>query len=91
MNKKELIEAVAQKSNLQKKDVDNALDAMLEVITEQLKNDESVIFMGFGSFETKIRKARLGRNPQTNEPVEIPEIKLPTFRPGKTLKQQVSG
>ena len=89
MNKVELIAAMAEKAGLSKKDCETTLNAMTEAITNALKAGEKVQLVGFGSFETKKRAARTGRNPRTNEPVEIPAAKLPVFKAGKALKDAI--
>ena len=90
MNKAELFTAAAEKANLSKKDTEAAITAALEVITEALTKDEKVQLVGFGSFETKNRAARIGRNPRTKEQIEIPASKLPVFKPGKALKDAIA-
>lgn len=89
MNKMELVSAMAEKSGLSKKDCEAALNAMTEAVTDALKEDDKVQLVGFGSFEAKKRAARMGRNPRTNEPVEIPAAKLPVFKAGKALKDSI--
>lgn len=89
MNKIGLISAMAQKSGLSKKDCEATLNAMTETVTDALKAEDKVQLVGFGSFETKKRAARTGRNPQTNEPVDIPAAKLPAFKAGKALKDAI--
>ena len=86
MNKAELIAAVAEKTGLSKKDTEAVVSASLEVITESLAQGEKVQLVGFGSFETKARAARIGRNPRTKEEIKIPASKLPVFKAGKALK-----
>ena len=90
MNKAELIAAVAEKTGLSKKDTEAVVSASLEVITESLAQGEKVQLVGFGSFETKARAARIGRNPRTKEQIEIPASKTPVFKAGKALKDAVS-
>ena len=90
MNKAELIAAVAEKTGLSKKDTEAVVSASLEVITESLAQGEKVQLVGFGSFETKARAARIGRNPRTKEEIKIPASKLPVFKAGKALKDSVS-
>ena len=90
MNKNELINAVAERSNLTKKDCEMAVTAMLEAITDALCEGEKVQLVGFGSFEVKKREARVGRNPRTKEAVEIPATKVPVFKAGKLLKDNVA-
>ena len=90
MNKTEFIQAMAEKSGLTVKDATTALNATLEIIQESLQKGESVSFVGFGTFEVKNRAARMGRNPQTKEPVEIAASKAPSFKAGKPLKDAVN-
>ena len=90
MNKVELIAAVAAKAGLSKKDAEKALNAALESIAAALQAEEKVQLVGFGSFETKTREARVGRNPKTGEEIQIPASKLPVFKAGKALKDQVA-
>lgn len=91
MNKTELIAAVAEKTGLSKKDSDAALAAMVDTITEALIQGEKVQLVGFGTFEVKRRSARVGRNPHTQEEIEIPASKVPVFKAGKALKDTVAG
>lgn len=91
MNKAELTSAVAQKSGLTKKDSEAAIDALVSVVEETLANQEKVVLVGFGTFETKNRAARKGRNPQTKETITIPASIAPVFKAGKTLKDKVNG
>ena len=90
MNKNELIAAVAERSNLTKKDSEAAVSAMLEAITDALCDGDKVQLVGFGSFEVKKREARVGRNPKTKEAIEIPATKVPVFKAGKLLKDNVA-
>ena len=90
MNKAELIAAVAEKTDLSKKDADKAVNAAVEAITEALKKGEKVQIVGFGAFEVKERAARIGRNPQTKKEIEIPASKIPQFKAGKALKDAVA-
>lgn len=89
MTKAELISAVAEKSQLTKKDSDKAVTAVIEAITEALAEGEKVSLVGFGTFEVKKRAARQGINPRTKEPMPIPASKLPSFKAGKALKEAV--
>lgn len=91
MNKNELIDSVAKSAKLSKKDSEAAVNACLEHITEALAKDEKVVLVGFGTFEVRERKARVGRNPATKEEIEIPASKAPAFKPGKSLKARVNG
>jgi len=90
MNKTELINAVAEKADMSKKDAEAAITAMVEAITEALVDGEKVQLVGFGSFEVKRRAERVGRNPQTKEEIKIPASKAPVFKPGKPLKDAVA-
>ncbi len=90
MNKADLISAVAQKSGLTKKDSEAAINAFVSVIEDSLTNGEKVVLVGFGTFETKERAERKGRNPQTKETITIPASKAPVFKPGKALKEKVN-
>ena len=86
MNKTELVTALAEKTGVSKKDIDNTLNAFTEVIVEALKRDGKVQLPGFGTFEVRERAARTGRNPHTGETIEIAAAKVPSFKPGKALK-----
>jgi len=90
MNKTELINAIAAKSGLSKKDSEKALAATVDAITGALKNKEKVQLVGFGIFDVKQRAARIGRNPKTKEPINIPATKTPVFKAGKALKDAVA-
>lgn len=90
MNKTELINAVAEKAELSKKDADAAVTAVIDAITETLVAGEKVQLVGFGAFEVKSRAERMGRNPQTKEPMPIPASKSPVFKAGKALKDAVA-
>jgi len=89
MNKAELINAVAEKADVSKKDAEAVISATLETITAALKEGDKVQLVGFGSFEVKKRAARTGRNPQTGETIEIAAAKLPVFKAGKALKDAI--
>ena len=90
MNKTELIAEVAEKAELSKKDAEAAITATIDAITAALCREEKVQLVGFGSFEVKTRAERMGRNPQTKEPIPIPASKVPVFKPGKALKDAVN-
>ena len=90
MNKTELIAEVAKKCGLSKKDADKSVNATFDTIAEALCGDDKVQLVGFGSFETKKREARTGRNPRTKEVVEIPATTVPVFKAGKALKDKVA-
>lgn len=89
MNKADLISAVAEKSELTKKDAEKAVNAFVSVVTEALAAEEKVQLVGFGTFEVRDRKERKGRNPQTKEEITIPASKAPVFKAGKALKDSV--
>ena len=90
MNKTELIEAVAAKAGLKKKDAEAAVNATFEAITEALKKGDKVQVIGFGSFDVKARAARAGRNPQTGAAIKIKAAKRPAFTAGKALKDAIN-
>ena len=89
MNKAELIQAIAAKSGLSKKDAEVALAAVTDAITDALKAGEKVSLVGFGTFAVKARAARTGKNPQTGETIEIAASKAPAFTAGKALKDAI--
>jgi len=90
MNKTELINAIANKSGLSKKDSEKALTATVDAISDALKGGEKVQLVGFGIFDVKDRAARIGRNPKTKEPINIPATRTPVFKAGKALKDAVA-
>ena len=90
MNKTELILSISEKAGISRKDAEKALNAAVETVTEALAREEKVQIVGFGSFETKFRPERLGRNPRTKEDVIIPASKAPAFKAGKALKDAVN-
>ena len=90
MNKAELVAAVAEKTGLSKKDIEKAVNAAFDAISETLVEGGKVQLVGFGSFETKSRNARGGRNPRTKAEIEIPASRIPTFKAGKALKDAVA-
>ena len=89
MNKVELVTKMAEKSNLTKKEAALALDAFIESVEEALENREKVQLIGFGTFETRERAAREGRNPRTKETITIPASTVPVFKAGKEFKDRV--
>lgn len=89
MNKADLVEAVAKGCGCTKTAAGQAVDAVFETITKSLKKGVPVSLVGFGTFSVSKRKARKGRNPQTNEEIKIPARKVPVFKPGKALKDAV--
>lgn len=90
MNKSELIAKMAEKSGLTKKDNETVLKAFIESVEEALEGGEKVQLVGFGTFETRERAARIGRNPRTKEEIQIPASKVPVFKVGKEFKDIVN-
>ena len=90
MNKTELVAAIAEKTELSKKEAEKALKAFTDVIAEELAKGEKIQLVGFGTFEVSERAAREGRNPMTGETIQIAASKTPKFKPGKALKDQVN-
>ena len=86
MNKTELIAAMANETNLSKKDVEAVLKSFIDVVSKELQNDGKVQLVGFGTFEVSKRAAREGRNPQTGATMKIEASKAPRFKAGKALK-----
>ncbi|MBE1299116.1 MAG: DNA-binding protein HU [Alteromonadaceae bacterium] len=86
MNKSQLIDAIAEAADISKAAASRALDGFTDTVTEALKNDDSVVLVGFGTFSVRERAARSGRNPQTGETIEISAAKVPSFKAGKALK-----
>ncbi len=91
MNKNDLISAVTSTSGTSKADAAKAVDAVCNVITDALSRGEEVRLTGFGSFSVANRSARVGRNPRTGEPINIPASRQPKFKAGKQLKGAVNG
>ncbi len=90
MNKTELVTAIADRTQLTKKEADNALKAFIDVVGEELSNGEKVQLAGFGTFEVAQRAAREGINPRTKETITIPASKSPKFKAMKALKEKVN-
>ena len=90
MPKAELVSAIAEKTELTKKDSEKALAAVVDSITEALKKGDKVALVGFGTFEVRTRAARQGINPQTKKKINIPATKVPAFKAGKALKEVVA-
>lgn len=91
MNRKELIEALANKTSSTKADADRNIAALIEIVTATLKKGDSISLVGFGSFEVRKRAARTGRNPKTGAELKIKASKVPAFKAGATLKAAVNG
>lgn len=90
MTKAELVAAIAEKSELTKKDSEKALAAFTDAITETLAKGDKIQLVGFGTFEVRTRAAREGVNPQTKKKIKIAAAKVPAFKAGKALKDAVS-
>lgn len=89
MTKQEFVDAVADKAGMSKRDAGEAVDAMLETITDALKKRDAITFTGFGKFSTSDRAARQGVNPRTGERVQIAATTVPKFTAGSALKSAV--
>ena len=90
MNKQELIENIAESADITKAAAGRALDSMIDSVTGALKEGDSVVLVGFGTFTVRDRAARTGRNPQTGEEIQISAAKVPAFKAGKALKDAVN-
>lgn len=90
MNKADLINEIAQTTNITKKDADTAITAAMEIIIDALREGDRVQLIGFGTFEVKNRSERLGRNLHTGEEIIIPAAKIPHFKAGKLMKEAVA-
>ncbi len=86
MNKTELINAIAEKNDLKKRDIELTINTMIEVVQSTLKGGDKVTLTGFGTFEVRDRAARVGRNPKTGEEIQIQASKAPAFKAGKAFK-----
>lgn len=86
MNKTELVAALAEKAEVSKKDAEKVLNAFVETVQDAVKADDKVQLVGFGTFESKARAARDGKNPQTGEVIKIAACKVPAFKAGKAFK-----
>ena len=90
MNKAELVTKVAEKAGVSKKDAEKVVVAVFDSIQAALKDGDKVQLVGFGTFETRERGARTGRNPRSGETIQIPASKVPAFKAGKAFKDAVS-
>ena len=90
MNKTDLVNSIASKSGLNKKNSEAALNAFIASVEDSLKKGDKVVLVGFGTFEVRKRAARKGRNPQTKKEITIPASKAPVFKAGKGLKDKVN-
>ena len=91
MNKGELVDAIAQKTDLTKKQADTIVTAMVDAIVEAVSTGDKISLVGFGNFEVRNRQAREGRNPNTGEKMQIAASRVPAFTPGKAFKERVAG
>ena len=91
MNKTELVEAIAKKTTLPKKEIETVLASFVETVEKSVKKGEKVQLVGFGTFELSKRGARKGHNPQTGEEIRIAAVKVPKFKAGKAFKDLVAG
>jgi DNA-binding protein HU-beta len=89
MNKTELINTLSEETTFSKKDVTRVLETLTRIVERALKKREKVSLTGFGTFTTSIRPARKGINPATKERIDIPQIQIPRFKPGKNLREVV--
>lgn len=90
MNKQELVNAIATETGLSKKDTEATLNSFVNVISNALSKKDKVQLIGFGTFETRKRSARTGRNPQTGKEIKIKASTVPAFKAGKALKEKVN-
>lgn len=91
MNRKELVDALAVKTDSTKADAERNVGALIDIISGTLKKGDSLTLVGFGTFEVRKRAARTGRNPKTGEELKIKAAKVPAFKAGATLKALVNG
>ena len=89
MNKQDIVAKIAQDTGLSKTNAAAAVQALIDAVTRSLKKGHPVSFVGFGTFKTASRKARIARNPQTGVAIKIPKRRVPRFSAGKALKQAV--
>jgi DNA-binding protein HU-beta len=91
MNRKELIDALAEKVGSTKADAERNIAGLLDIVSSTLKKGDNIALVGFGTFEVRKRAARIGRNPKTGAELKIKASKVPAFKPGATLKAAVNG
>jgi DNA-binding protein HU-beta len=91
MNRKELVDALAAKTNSTKADAERAVAGLIDIVSTTLKKGDSITLVGFGTFEVRKRAARVGRNPKTGAELKIKAAKVPAFKAGATLKAMVNG
>lgn len=90
MNKAELVKAMSEETGLTQKDAEKALNSFVNQVSNALSKKDKVQLVGFGTFETRDRSARTGRNPQTGKEIKIKASTVPAFKAGKTLKEKVN-
>lgn len=90
MNKSELLDAIIKETGLSKKDTETTINSFINVVSTTLEKKDKVQLIGFGTFETRARAAREGKNPQTGEKLSIPASTVPAFKAGKALKDRVN-
>ena len=91
MTKSELILKITNRNSfLYQKDIYNIVDTLFDTVTKALKDGDRVELRGFGTFSTKLRNARIGRNPKTGDPVAIPQKNMPFFKMGKSMKERIN-
>ena len=90
MNKTELVAAIAAKAEVSKKDAENVLNAFIDTVGSTLKSGDKIQLVGFGTFETRERASRKGKNPQTGAVIDIPAATVPAFKAGKALKDIIA-
>lgn len=90
MNRSELLAKLAETASITKKDAESFLNAFIETVTKTLSEKDEIRLIGFGTFSTAVRKATVGRNPKTNEEIQIPETVVSKFKPGQNLKDAVA-
>ncbi len=90
MTRADIVDEVAENADLSKKEAEVLVEAFLECLADALKSGESVELRGFGSFRFRERNPRLGRNPKTGAPVEVPSKRIPYFKPGKALRELIN-
>lgn len=90
MKKQELIDKIAADADISKAAAGDALDSFIQSVTDALSSGQSVSLVGFGTFQVRDRAARTGRNPQTGDEIRIPAARVPAFKAGKALKEEVN-
>ncbi len=90
LTKAQIVESISVETNITKKDIAYIIDSLFDIIKKGLTKDAHIELRGFGTFGTKVRKARMARNPKTNEPIEVPEHSIAYFKPGKELKDIIT-